>query len=314
MRILVVGAGAVGGYFGARLAQAGRDVTFLVRASRAQQLRRDGLRIVSPHGDATISPQLVAADEIAAPYDIVLLGVKGYSLDAAMDDFAPAVGPKTMILPVQNGMRHIEVLEKRFGAEPVIGGICLVVTELDDAGTIVQMNDMQHLEYGERNGSVTQRIRDLDATLQGAGFEAQLSADITQAMWEKWVTLASLGGVTCLMRGSIGEVVAAPGGAKFSLGMLAECAAIAAACGHQPSDALLTRVSEIMSTPGSPLTASMYRDLRKGAPVEADTIVGDLLEHGRARGVQTPLLEAAYLNLCVYESARRARAAQPAVV
>jgi 2-dehydropantoate 2-reductase len=312
MRILVVGAGAVGGYFGARLAQAGRDVTFLVRATRAAQLRRDGLRIVSPHGNATIVPKLVAAHEIDAPYDVVLLGVKGYSLDAAMDDFAPAVGPQTMILPVQNGMRHIELLEKRFGAEPVIGGICLVVTELDDTGAIVQMNDMQHLEYGERNGAVTQRLRDLDATLQGAGFDAQLSPDISLAMWQKWVQLASLGGVTCLMRGSIGEVVAAPGGAKLSLGMLAECVAIAAACGHQPTEAFLTRAREIMATPGSPLTASMYRDLRKGAPVEADTIVGDLLEHGRARGVRTPLLEAAYANLSIYESARQAKSAGPA--
>ena len=112
LRILIVGAGAVGGYFGGRLAQAGRDVTFLVRPSRAKQLSRDGLRIISPHGDAVLSPKLISADKIDAPYDIIFLSVKAYALEAAMNDFAAAVGPETMIFPVLNGMRHIDILTK----------------------------------------------------------------------------------------------------------------------------------------------------------------------------------------------------------
>jgi len=302
MRILVVGAGAVGGYFGARLTQAGRDVTFLVRASRAEQLRRDGLSVISPHGALLLTPKLIGAGEIDGPYDLVLPSVKVYSLDAAIDDFAPAVGPETMILPILNGMRHIELLTQRFGEGAVLGGVCLVATEVDGGGRIVQLSQIQQLVYGERNGEVTPRLQSLDVTLQGAGFDAHQSTDIVQAMWEKWVMLASLGAVTCLMRGTIGEVVAIPGGAGLSLQMVDECAAVAAACGHKTSEAFRSRQAAAMTAPGSPLTASMYRDLRKGAPVEVDHILGDLLQRGVREGVATPLLNAAFINLRIYQA------------
>jgi 2-dehydropantoate 2-reductase len=301
MRILIVGAGAVGGYFGGRLAQAGRDVTFLVRPSRAKQLRQDGLRIISSHGNAVVTPNLVTTEEIDAPYDLVFLSVKAYALEAAMNDFAAAIGPETMIFPVLNGMRHIDLLTKRFGEHAVIGGVCLVASEVDDEGRIVQLADFQRLIYGERNGETTLRLQSFHATLQGAGFDARLSTDIIQAMWEKWVQLASLGAITCLMRGTIGEIVAAPGGADLSLKVLDESAAVATACGHKPSEALLARHAAAMTEPSSPLTSSMYRDLRKGAPVEADHILGDLIERGGTHGVATPLLKAAFVNLRIYQ-------------
>src|SRR5438067_8031778 len=302
MRILVVGAGAVGGYFGGRLAQAGRDVTFLVRPSRAKQLAQDGLRIISPHGDAVLTPKLINANKIDTPYDLVFLSVKAYALEAAMNDFAAAVGPETMIFPVLNGMRHIDLLTKRFGEHPVIGGVCLVVAEIDDAGLIVQLADIQRLAYGERNGETTPRLQTLDATLRGAGFDARLSTDIMQAMWEKWVQLASLGAVTCLMRGTIGEIVAAPGGAEQPIDVVNESAAVATACGYKPSERVLSIHAAAMTAPGSSLTSSMYRDLRKGAPVEADHILGDFIERGSAYGVATPLLKAAFVNLRIYQN------------
>ena len=301
LRILIVGAGAVGGYFGGRLAQAGRDVTFLVRASRAKQLTRDGLRIISPHGDAVLSPKLINADKIDAPYDIIFLSVKAYALEAAMNDFAAAVGPETMIFPVLNGMRHIDILTKRFGEHAVIGGVCLVAAEIDHQGRIVQLADFQRLVYGERNGESTPRLKALDVTLQGAGFDARLSPEIMQAMWEKWVQLASLGAITCLMRGTIGEIVAAPGGAELSIDVVNESAAVATACGHKPSEKVLSRHAAAMTAPGSSLTSSMYRDLRKGAPVEADHILGDFIERGSAHRVTMPLLKAAFVNLRVYQ-------------
>jgi len=302
VRILVVGAGSVGGYFGGRLAQAGRDVTFLVRPLRAQQLARDGLRIISPHGDVILTPKLLSAEQITQPYDIVLLSVKAYALDAAMHDFAAAVGSETMILPVLNGMHHVDLLTQKFGAAALIGGVCLVVTELDGEGRIVQMADLQQLSYGELDGKTTPRVQWLDATLQSAGFEAHLSTDILQAMWEKWVQLASLGAATCLLRGSIGDIAAAPGGADLALQVLGECCAVATACGHTPSAAFLSRITGSMTALGSSLTSSMYRDMRKGAPVEVDQILGDLLERGAARGVTTPLLKAAFVNLRVYQA------------
>jgi 2-dehydropantoate 2-reductase len=301
MRILIVGAGAVGGYFGGRLAQAGRDVTFLVRPSRAKQLGRDGLRIISPHGDAVLTPKLVSAERIDTPYDLVLLSVKAYALEAAMNDFAAAVGPETMILPVLNGMRHVDLLTKRFGEHAVIGGVCQVASEIDDEGRIVQLANFQQLVYGERNGETTPRLQTLDATLQGGGFDARLSTEIMQEMWEKWVQLASLGAITCLMRGAIGEIVAVPGGTDLSLKILDESAAVATACGHKPSEALLSRHAGALTAPGSQLTSSMYRDLREGAPVEADHILGDFIERGASHGIATPLLKAAFINLRVYQ-------------
>jgi 2-dehydropantoate 2-reductase len=301
MRILVVGAGAVGGYFGGRLAQAGRDVTFLVRPSRAKRLGRDGLRIISPHGNAVLSPKLVSSDKIDTSYDVVFLSVKAYALETAMNDFAAAVGPETMIFPVLNGMRHIDLLAKRFGEHAVIGGVCLVAAEIDDQSRIVQLADFQQLVYGERDGEITPRLKTLDATLQGAGFDAHLSPDIMQAMWEKWLQLASLGAVTCLMRGTIGEIVAAPGGAELSIDTVNESAAVATACGYKPSEKLLSRHTASMTARGSLLTSSMYRDLRKGAPVEADHILGDFIERGSAHGVAAPLLKAAFVNLRVYQ-------------
>ena len=302
MRILIVGAGSTGGYFGGRLAQAGRDVTFLVRPARAERLRTNGLQIVSPHGDVTLVPKLVTADAIDAAYDAVLLTVKGFALDAALDDLAPAVGPGTMILPVLNGMKHVDALAARFGAEAVVGCVCKVATFLDDEGRIVQLNKLQDLAYGELDGAPSARTDRLDQAMQGAGFDARLSPTIEREMWEKWILLASLGGITCLMRGTIGEVAAAPGGAEFALRFLDEVTATAIAAGHAPSEAFLTATRTLLTQEGSPLTSSMYRDLVKGHPVEVEQILGDLLARARRLEVATPLLATAYTHLSVYQN------------
>jgi 2-dehydropantoate 2-reductase len=302
MRILVIGAGAVGGYFGGRLHEAGRDVSFLVHNRQAETLRAHGLRIVSPYGDATIHPRLVLAHEISGKYDLILLCVKAYSLDAAMDDFARAVGANTMILPLLNGMRHIDLLAHRFGDGNVIGGVCLIVAEMDKDNRILQLTKTQQLVYGERGGKISARMETLHQTMQGAKFEAKISQNIDQEMWEKWVMLSSLGAATCLMRGNIGEIEAVSGGTGVAMGILAECSAIAAACGHAPSDAFLTRAEKIMTTPGSTLTSSMYRDLIKKGRVEVDQILGDLLDRGRKLSLESPLVEAAYINLRIYQA------------
>ena len=235
MRLLVVGAGSTGGYFGARLAQAGRDVTFLVRPARARQLQADGLQIVSPHGDLTLKPKLITSDAIKAPFDVVLLTVKAFSLEAALDDVAPAIEAETMIVPVLNGMRHVDLITARFGAKSLVGGVCKVATTIDDRGRIVQLAKFQELAYGEMSGAPSARTEALDAFMQGAGFDAKLSRKIELEMWEKWVLLASLGGITCLMRGNIGEIEAAPGGVDFALRLLDEVVATVTAVGHPPS-------------------------------------------------------------------------------
>ena len=303
MKILVVGAGAVGGFFGARLADAGRDVTFLVRPSRAQQLQRDGLRIVSPDGDLTIKPQTLTSTQIHSPCDVIFLSVKSFALGQAITDMAPAVGPATMIYPALNGMRHIDILAHRFGPAAVLGGVCMVSTELDPQGRIVQFNEMQTLTYGERDGQLTPRIRQLDETFRGAGFETELSANIMHSMWEKWVGISTLGLVNCLLNAPVGEINAVPYGEETALQALDECASVAAACGYPAAQPFLDNVSQRLTAKGSKLTASMYRDMQKGAKLEFDAILGDLLEHGRAHNLKTPLLQAACVRMNVYQNA-----------
>jgi 2-dehydropantoate 2-reductase len=305
MKILIVGAGAVGGYFGARLAQAGRDVTFLVRPSRAQHLRNQGLSILSPHGDLTLQPKTNTAKELDSPFDIILLSVKAEALGQAIEDMAPAVGPDTMIYPALNGMRHLQTLTSRFGERPVLGGVCMVVADLDQQGRVVQMNPTQKLIYGERNGEITSRIRLFDETLRDSGFDTELSTNITYAMWQKWVMIASLGLVTCLLNAPIGEINAVPYGDETALRAIEECAAVAAACGFPPSQSLLEDIRKRATDKGSNLTSSMYRDLQKGAPVEVDAILGDLLDHGRSHHVDTPLLQAGCVRLRVYQNTLR---------
>jgi 2-dehydropantoate 2-reductase len=307
MRILVIGAGAVGGYFGGRLADAGRDITFLVRGRQSATIRQHGLRILSPHGNATLQPKLVLADEIAGSYDLIILCVKAYSLAEAMNDFAAAVGPNTIILPLLNGMRHLELLTRRFGEDCVIGGACLIAAEVDIKGRIVQLTDIHRLVYGERTGNDSARISALNEAMQGAMFDARTSANILQEMWEKWVLLASLGAATCLLRGNIGEIEAIPAGGDLSSAILRECSAISTACGYTPGAAFLARTVKVLTNRGSSLTSSMYRDLIRNAPVEVDQILGDLLERGRKFDITTPLLEAACVSLQIHQARLSAR-------
>ena len=301
MRILIVGAGAVGGFLGGRLVQAGKDVTFLVRDKRAAELQAHGLQIISSQGTNTSRPKTVTVSQIAGPFDVVLLSVKGYALSAAMDDLAPAVGTDTSIIPVLNGMRHVDLLIERFGRSSVLGGACWVATELDAQGRVRQLSDVQKLSYGELDGHMTKRVVMINETLRGAGFETTLSSNIVSVMWQKWMQLASLGAVTCLLRGDIGEIVSIPGGADIALLALGECASIASAFGFAPSKEFLAEHSSNLTKTGSSLTSSMYRNLKADQAVEVDSILGDLIEKGRGRGLTTPILEAAFVNLALYQ-------------
>jgi 2-dehydropantoate 2-reductase len=302
MRMLVVGAGSTGGFFGTRLAQAGRDVTFLVRPGRAARLRERGLELLSPYGDARITPKLKTAGEIEGKYDAVLLTVKSFALEAALDDFAPAVRAGTIILPVLNGMRHVDVLAARFGKDAVGGCAAKVATTLDEEGRILQLASFQDIAYGELDGSRSSRILALDEFMRGASFDARLSANIALEMWEKWALLATLGGVTCLMRGNLGEIEAASGGAEFLQRFSEEVTSIISVVGMPLDEAFLTQTRTLLAAAkGSALTSSMYRDLKAGRRIEADQIIGDLLARALKAGLAAPLLSAAYTNLCVYQ-------------
>jgi 2-dehydropantoate 2-reductase len=304
MRILVVGAGAIGGYFGGRLKAAGRDVTFLVRARRAAQLAKTGLVIRSPAGNIELpSPPTVAAENLRAHYDLILLSCKAYDLASAIDSFAPAVGPNTAILPLLNGMAHIDALTARFGADAVLGGQCVISSTLDAEGRVVHLAPMHFLSFGERDGAKSPGAQMILAALSGAGFDVNLSTAIMQEMWEKWAFIATGAGITCLMRAAFGDIIAA-GAVNLTTGMYDECCAIAAANGHPPSKASAERSLAMFTAKGSTISASMMRDIERGAPIESDHVIGDLLHRGEKAAGEHRLLRIAYAHLKSYEARR----------
>ncbi|HEV7407960.1 MAG TPA: 2-dehydropantoate 2-reductase [Bradyrhizobium sp.] len=305
MRILVVGAGAIGGYFGGRMLQAGADVTFLVRERRAAELAAAGLVIKSPLGDVTLkNPAAVQADKLAEQFDVVLLSCKAFDLDDAIKSFAPAVGPSTAILPLLNGMRHLDTLDAKFGPQRVLGGLCAIAVTLNEKREVVHLQPLQSFTFGERDGKSSDRVRAIADVMAKGNFGSKTSDDIIQDMWEKWVFLASLAASTCLMRASVGHILAAPAGKDFILGMLDECSAVAAAEGHAPRAPYLERIRGMLTAEGSPMTASMFRDIKTGAPVEVDHVIGDLVARADTAKVPAPKLRTAYTHLKAYEKAR----------
>lgn len=311
MRTLVVGAGATGGYYGARLAEAGADITFLVRPARAARLASEGLKVSSPLGDLHLrEPRTITATDLpqAGAFDLVLLSCKAYDLDAAIADVAPAVGDGTAILPVLNGMAHLDALDARFGAAKVLGGSCAIAAMLTPEGTIRHMSELSSITYGERDGGTTDRIASVDALMKTAApkFQPRLSDRIQLEMWEKWVFLATLASGTTLMRAAIGDIVAAPGGTALLTALHEECTAIADASGFAPREKVATGARGQLTAAGSTFTASMLRDIEGKGRIEADHVIGDLIARGQAQGIATPMLDLAYTGLKAYE-ARRTR-------
>jgi 2-dehydropantoate 2-reductase len=318
MRILVVGAGALGGYFGGRLKEAGRDVTFLVRPRRAEQLAKGGLIVRSPKGDINITtPPTVLAENLRAPFDLILLSCKAFDLQGAMDSFAPAVGASTAILPLLNGMKHMDALAARFGAPTVLGGQCIISATLDAEGRVLHLNDLHFVSFGEQNGVKSPRVQAIAAAFSGVKFDAALSTAILQEMWEKWAFIAAAAGICSLMRGAFGDIAAA-GASHFASDMFGECYAIAGKNGFAPGDTAVKRSLGMLTAAASPIAASMLRDIERGAAIEADQIIGDLLARGGGQKASAstgdyPLLQIAYAHLRTYEERRRReKAAAPA--
>ena len=310
MRILVLGAGGTGGYFGGRLAQAGADVTFLVRPARAALLAERGLRIRSPLGDADLDVATVTAQDLPAlaaarPFDLVLLACKAYDLDSAIESVAPAVGANTAVLPILNGLLHYDALDARFGRERVPGGLCFIGATLGADGEVLHLGRPASITFGLREGNADGGVlARLAAAYAQAGVDHLYAADIAAAQWIKYSFLAALAAGTCLMRTSVGTVVAAEGGEAFMAALHAECLAVAAAEGHPvPEDEARTARAGLTRA-GSPVTASMLRDLQAGLRVEALQIVGDMVHRAHRAGLQVPRLEAAWVHLQAYESAR----------
>lgn len=303
MRILIVGAGATGGYFGARLAQAGRDVTFLVRERRFKQLQENGLVLRTPQGVEKLQPQLTQAGTLSGTYDLIILTVKSFGLTQAMADIAPAVNAQTLILPLLNGMRHLDTLRERFG-DRVIGGLVKINATLGAQGEVVQMTALQQLCYGALDGNNDARLQRVDETLRAARVDACLSDNIIGEMQEKWLLLGTLGAVCCLARGDTQQVLTTEGGEALLRALFSEVLATLTADGYQPRPAVTAKILESLNHPAKAMTSSMYRDLTQGFDIEAEQVIGDLVRRAERHGVSVPLLNAVYVNLQVYLQGR----------
>ena len=210
-----------------------------------------------------------------------------------------------MVLPMLNGESHIDTLKKRFGAAAVLGGQCQISSTLDAQGHVIHLNEMQLLGFGELDGTRSARIEAVNENLSGAKFEAQLSTRILQDMWEKWMFIATLAGITCLMRAALGDIAAA-GGTDIALALFEECSAIAAKNGYAPHPVIGERIRKMLTAPGSTLTASMLRDVESHGKTEHEHVLGDLFARGQ--GTRAPVLEICLAHMRAYE-ARRLREA-----
>ena len=301
MRILVLGAGAIGGYYGLHLAEAGADVSFLVRDRRAAQLARDGLVVASRGQELRRPVRHVQAGRIEAPVDLVLLTCKAYDLDGALDAIAPAVGPETIVLPLLNGLAHVDALDARFGAGRILGGACYIAVTLTPDGTIRHTSPGDLILFGQRAAVAPWQVEALATLFAATPVTARASATILQDLWEKWCMLAAGAALTCLMRGTVGEIMATDAGPGIADALISECRAIADAHGHAPRAPSATQTHRMLTDPASRWAASMMRDIDAGLPrLEADAILGDLIRRGAAAGIAAPLLTAAHCNLQVY--------------
>lgn len=311
MKVLVVGAGGVGGYFGGRLAESGADVMFLVREGRARQLAERGLVIKSPLGDAAFPVRTVTKADPGQPFDLIIITCKAYDLPSAIDAAAPHMAAGAgLALPLLNGMAHIDVLRERFGPDRVLGGLCGIFATLSPEGEVVQMEGLPpRLSFGRFKDQIERKVLDEPARAAermfgAANFTSKRVEPIEQGLWDKWVVLAAMAAGTCLMRGSIGSIVAGNEGAAIMEELVAETASVARAAGYPPSDQHLTASRGILTAAGSNATASMLRDIQKGGAIEGEHIVGDMLRRAQSFELATPLLRIANAHLQTYEAER----------
>lgn len=300
MKILVLGAGAIGGYFGGRLVQAGADVSFVVRERRAAQLRERGLVVRSPHCDFTVPVRALTKEQIDGSVDLVLLTCKAYDLDAAIQSIARAVGAHTTVLPLLNGLAHIERLQAAFGPARIAGGSCGIPATLTPDGEVVQLGGFHRVVFGMLPGTAAHartHLAQLETLYRATPVDVELSVDMMLALWEKFVALATLAAMTCLMRGAVGDILAADDGAALLDEAYAACEGAARAAGHAPRDAAMAGFRAMFSDRLSTMTASMLRDLEGGGRTEGAHIVGDMLARVRAAGIDPGPLRAAWCHL-----------------
>ncbi|MED1409872.1 MULTISPECIES: 2-dehydropantoate 2-reductase [Bacillus] len=301
MRILVLGAGGVGGFFGGRLVEKGEDVTFLVRSRRKQQLEKKGLVIRSVNGDFSFQPKLITKEDITAPFDVILFSTKAYHLKEAIVDLKSFVGENTVIIPLLNGMAHLSLLQKEFSEEKVIGGLCFIETTLNSEGDVVQTSAANRLVFGEIKPQDVERMQRISKVFAGTKASFVLSENILQDMWHKYLFITVMSGVTTLMRAPIGPIRESEGGREFIRNVFEESMQIMRAFGAPVKDNIVEEHMKTIDKISYDMKSSMQRDMEKGSFIEGAHLQGYLLELAKQLHIDTPLLEIVYQNLKVYQ-------------
>jgi 2-dehydropantoate 2-reductase len=306
MKILILGAGGIGGYFGGRLLQAGADVTFLVREARQQQLRSQGLRIESKFGDAKLAVDARLKDQIGSDFDLVILTCKAYDLRDALDTVEPALQGDALVLPLLNGIAHLEMLNAHLGAHRVLGGAAKIAVTLTPEGVVRHLNDWCQLTFGGQDGWSSRCLNDLKTLFDASSVEARISPDIVRELWLKLVHLGTVASLTTLMRANVGEIVRTPEGKALFREALETNNEIARREGYPPDGEFIASYHSLFSQADSLYEASLQRDLERGGRIESDHILGFLLERCRAHGLRDDILRLAYTHAKAYEQRRAA--------
>lgn len=301
MRILVLGAGGIGGYFGGRLVEKGEDVVFLVRTKRKQQLEKNGLVIHSVNGDFSFVPKLITKADNTDPFDIVLLSTKAYHLEEAINNLKPFVGDKTVIIPLLNGVAHLSPLKEAFGDNKVIGGLCIIETTLNKTGEVVHSSAFDRLVFGELEHQETDRIQQIADTFSGTKANFVLSNQIMQDMWHKYLLITVMSGLTTLMRAPIGPIRESVGGRDFIRNLFEEVTEIMRACKAPIADNIVEKYMKSVDSLSYDFKTSMQRDMEKGLFIEGEHLQGYLLGLAKQFHIEAPFLKTIYQNLKVYE-------------
>lgn len=305
MRYLILGAGALGGFFGGMLLKGGADVTFLVRPGRAAQLQRDGLIVKTQDGEELRTPvKTVQAGQLQGPFDVVLLCCKAYDLDQAMRDIAPAMGPNSVVVPLLNGVRHLSILKEKFGEKCVLGGLTIINAALLQNGVIQQSQIRINLTaIGELDGTLSSRCKAIKDSLEAGGISVQLADNILVLMWEKFFGFTCNATIATLTRSRAGVIARSTAGSSFVASVVEECARVITAAGYPPLAAFGTEntVRGLYSQSDSAYGPSILIDTEDGKPTEGEHTIGDMADHGARVGVNVPLLTAARCNLQAYE-------------
>lgn len=300
MRILVLGAGGIGGYFGGRLAEQGKDVTFLVRPKRKASLEKNGLVINSVNGNYAFQPKLITAQQDVEPFDIVLLSSKAYHLEQSIEDLRPFVGPNTVIIPLLNGIAHIATLQQAFGRERILGGLCIIETTLDPLGEVSHTSDFDQLIFGELDGTTSERVQQIADAFEDTKAKFILSEHIKRDMWHKYLMITVLSSVTTLMHAPIGPIRDSEGGKPYIEAMYQEVASIMQAHQAPISEDIVKRYMKSLDNLSYHFKTSMQRDMERGLNIEGQHIQGYILSLANQYDFPAPLLTSVYQNLNVY--------------